>query len=263
MLKHQPVNSQAGRIYNSYIHRDKSWVAHFHRAYELIYVFSGCMEVILDGRSVLLQQGEYALALSNQAHQYRVVGRCHYWLGVFSADYVPEFHNLVKGMAGTSPSFRCPEAVQVLLEQQLLVTRPNEQPPDYFQVAPCLLLVCGEYLRSTHLVSRDNPAYTKMNKIADYIAANFRSKLTLQDVSIALGYDYYYVSRQFKKIFRVRFNDYVNDFRVSAAIQALRNTDSSITSIANDCGFQSIRSFNNIFLKKTGISPLRYRNQCR
>jgi len=263
VLKHQPVNSQAGRTYNAYIHRDKSWVAHFHKAYELIYVFSGCMEVILDGRSVLLHQGDYALALSNQVHQYKAVGQCHYWLGVFSSDFVPEFHALVKGKISTNLRFRCPDPVQTLLEQQLLISHPKEQPPDYFQTVPCLLLVCGEYLKNAHLVDRDNPSYEKMNEIADYIAANFRSKLTLQDVATALGYDYYYVSRLFRKIFRVSFNDYVNDFRVNAAIQALRNTDSPITTISNECGFQSIRSFNDIFHKKTGTSPARYRKHLR
>jgi len=259
MPKHQPINSQAGSIYNAYIYTDKSWVAHFHKAYELIYVFSGCMEVILDGRSVLLHQGEYALALSNQVHQYKVVRQCRYWLGVFSSDYVPEFHSLVKGKVSTTLSFRCPEPVQALLDQQLLVVHPKEEPIDYFQVVPYLLLVCGAYLRNAHLVDRDNRAYTKMNEIADYIAANFRSKLTLQDVATALGYDYYYVSRLFRNIFRVSFSDYVNDFRINAAIQALRNTESPITAVANECGFQSIRAFNSTFRKKTGASPVQYR----
>lgn len=260
---HQPANSQAGSTYNAYIHADKSWVPHFHKAYELIYVFSGCMEVVLDGRSALLHQGEYALALFNQVHQYKVVGQCSYWLGVFSSDLVQEFHALVKGKAASSISFRCSPSVQQLLDSALLVEHPKELPPDYFRVAPCLLLVCGEYLRSTHLVDRDNQAYSKMNDIADYIAANFRNKLTMRDVATALGYDYYYCSRLFKKIFRVSFNDYVNDFRFNAAVRALRNTDLPVTAIANECGFQSIRSFNNVFHKKTGISPNQYRKQLK
>lgn len=259
MTKHQPVNSQAGSIYNAYIHTDKSWVAHFHKAYEVIYIFSGCMEVILDNRSALLHQGEYALALSNQVHQYRAVGQCHYWLGVFSGDFVPEFDALVKGKTAGSIGFRCEEDVQRLLERTLLKEHPREQPVDFFQVAPSLLLLCSAYLQNTSLICRDNPSYEKMNDIADYIAANFRSKLTLQDVAAALGYDYYYVSRLFKSIFQVSFNDYVNDFRFNAAVQALRNTNLPVTVISNECGFQSIRAFNYVFHKKTGSSPSQYR----
>lgn len=122
-------------------------------------------------------------------------------------------------------------------------------------------MLYATYQQNTHLIDRDNPSYEKMNEIADYIAANFCRRLTLQDVATALGYDYYYASRLFKKVFLMSFNDYVNDFRFNTALQALRSTDSSITDIASECGFQSTRSFHSIFLKKTGTFPVQYRKQ--
>lgn len=262
MPKHQISNSQAARRYDARIFEDRSFQPHFHRHYELIYIFSGCMEVMIDSRRALLHTGDFALTLSNEVHQYNTVGNCKYWIGVFSADYVPEFHRVVQGKTGSTSSFRCESSILAYLQQYVL-TEWQEGVPDYFTLTPGLLLACGQYLRSTQLIDRDNQAYARMNDIADYINANFRSRLTLQDVATALGYDYYYTSRLFRRIFRVSFNDYLNDCRFTYAAQALRCSDGSITDIALDSGFQSIRSFNDVFQKKTGMSPAQYRKSCR
>ena len=55
------------------------------------------------------------------------------------------------------------------------------------------------------------------------------------------------------------FNDYVNTYRFNTASEMLITTDASITEIAYESGFQSIRSFNNTFKKLSGLSPSEYR----
>ena len=47
------------------------------------------------------------------------------------------------------------------------------------------------------------------------------------------------------------------------AQRKIMETDSSITNIANECGFSTITHFNRIFKKLTGISPLKYRNSTK
>ena len=47
------------------------------------------------------------------------------------------------------------------------------------------------------------------------------------------------------------------------AQRKIMETDSSITNIANECGFPTITHFNRIFKKITGISPLQYRNSAK
>ena len=76
-----------------------------------------------------------------------------------------------------------------------------------------------------------------MNKVADYIGTHFREKLTLRDVAQSLGYDYYYISRLFSQIFSMKFADYLNACRFSAAADALISTDAPITRIALESGF--------------------------
>ena len=61
----------------------------------------------------------------------------------------------------------------------------------------------------------------------------------------------------------MRFVDYLNACRCSAATDALRDTDHTITAIALDSGFQSVRTFNDVFLKSMGMSPAQYRKALR
>ena len=53
----------------------------------------------------------------------------------------------------------------------------------------------------------------------------------------------------------MHFSRYVNLYRVERATNLLMNTDMSITEIALSSGFQSIRSFNRVYLELTGLSP--------
>ena len=57
----------------------------------------------------------------------------------------------------------------------------------------------------------------------------------------------------------MKFNDYINSLRVSAASRYLSGTDKSITEISELVGFGTSRTFNRAFLKQFGKSPSEYR----
>lgn len=260
MFFHQIENSTGAYVYNSRIFRHAYWMPHFHKAYEVLYVFSGTVEITVDGKHSLLHAGDFALCLSNQVHNYATGENTRYWIGVFSGDYVPEFEKVIKNKVGVNYRFHCESSILEFLKQHIMLGERDPVPSICILVA-CLNLLCGEYLKNTDLIERDNSEYAMMNDICDYINNHYRNKLTLRDVAEALGYDYYYFSRLFRHIFGVRFIDYLNACRLNTALEALRSTDSSITSIALDSGFQSIRSFNDVFLKSMGMSPAQYRKK--
>lgn len=78
-------------------------------------------------------------------------------------------------------------------------------------------------------------------------------------MSERLGYNYYYLSKCFHKIFSMSFTDFLNSYRLDAALSMLTETDKDITDIALESGFQSIRSFNEFFKKNIGTTPAKYR----
>ena len=84
---------------------------------------------------------------------------------------------------------------------------------------------------------------------------------TLSDAVERVGMNYSYISRNFKKLVGMSFNDYVNLMRLNQACYLLKNTDRSITDCGYESGFRSIHTFNRNFKERYGISPQQYRKE--
>ena len=54
------------------------------------------------------------------------------------------------------------------------------------------------------------------------------------------------------------FSMYLNHIRVNKAIDLIQNTDLSMTEIAMNCGFETIRNFNRVFKEIMGCTPSEY-----
>ncbi|MBQ8345164.1 MAG: helix-turn-helix transcriptional regulator [Clostridia bacterium] len=88
-----------------------------------------------------------------------------------------------------------------------------------------------------------------------YMEKNFVSDITLRDVAKSLGYNYEYISREFNKILGISFKTMLNQYRCERARYLIETTDQSLTEVAEQSGFQSIRSFNRVFKQQLGILP--------
>ncbi|MEM9931804.1 MAG: AraC family transcriptional regulator, partial [Bacteroidota bacterium] len=101
-------------------------------------------------------------------------------------------------------------------------------------------------------------------KVLDYIEAKSAyqdSKLTLADVAQAIGTTSKQVSTVINQGFGMNFNDFVNDFRlreVKNRFQRGEQAHFTILAIALDCGFNSKTTFNRVFKRATGQTPLQY-----
>lgn len=259
MIFHQLQNSLTNHNYNARIYKQVKWQPHFHQNFEVIYIFHGRVKATIGGKNLVLQPGDFALSLANEVHQYESLGESLSWVGVFSGDYVPVFQKTVSGKSGDTSCFHCDDRTLEYLHANIL----TKDTPDFYRLSAGLNMICGAYLEQVTLFDHTHREHFLMNSAADYISQNFRKRLTLSDAAQALGYDYYYFSKAFHSLFGVGFNDYLNTFRFNAAAEALLTSNDSITEIALDSGFQSVRSFNEIFQKKAGMSPSQYRKSCR
>ena len=74
-----------------------------------------------------------------------------------------------------------------------------------------------------------------------------------------LGYSPYALSRVFSGTFHTNFNQYLNDLRLNLALNLLENSEESITELAMESGFASMRTFNRAFQERYRMSPREYR----
>ena len=101
------------------------------------------------------------------------------------------------------------------------------------------------------------------NALIQQLIAGIFSVLEIQESAVStseaterykkLLYDNF--SRFFKKISGMTFSMYLNHIRVNKAIDLIRSRNMSMTDIAMNCGFETIRNFNRVFKQITGYSP--------
>lgn len=98
---------------------------------------------------------------------------------------------------------------------------------------------------------------------AAYINMNFRSQLTLRDVADHTGFSVHYLSRLFKRRTGKGFLEYLGEVRLQNAVAELTSSKESILKIALGSGFSNAASFNKVFQKRFGMTPVKYRAQNR
>ena len=92
-----------------------------------------------------------------------------------------------------------------------------------------------------------------------YLSAHFREDLSLTKMAEDLGYSPSSLSRVFSSTFHSNFNRYLNSIRIDYASDLLRYTDLDITTISENCGFESQRTFNRAFSDLYHMTPRDFR----
>lgn len=263
MLVHQSECS-VSNTYHAVQYQSRRFGMHFHRGYEIIHAVKGSVELTVDGVAQKLQEGAFALILSNQIHAVRTEKASHMWICGFSTDFLPDFHKKVQNQIGDTCVFSCDRQILQYLQKEIFPYEDHlGDVLDRYKLKGSLYLLCAAYLDSVSLTKRDRSQLDLMNTIYDYIEMNYDRKLGLQDVATELGYDYSYFSRLFRKIFLVPFPEFLNNYRCSAAVELIRNSELSLTVIAKQSGFQSIRTFNSVFVRHMGMTPSQYIKQLK
>ena len=92
-----------------------------------------------------------------------------------------------------------------------------------------------------------------------YIHEHYAEGVSIREFCNALNINAAYLGYLFKKETGTYFNNYLNDFRMEKAKELLLSTGERINDIALRTGYTTASHFITIFKKKTGLSPLKYR----
>ncbi len=96
-----------------------------------------------------------------------------------------------------------------------------------------------------------------VNEITLHVGQDFSAKQMAQRFDMSESS----FSRFFRRATGNTFTDFVNGIRISKACHLLVESDSYVTSICYEVGFNNLANFNRRFLQLKGISPKEYRRQ--
>ena len=117
----------------------------------------------------------------------------------------------------------------------------------------CLLRMCPE------APERDTPDMERLKMVLQRIEQDYAQPLTVQDMADFCGCSGSHFMRWFKQMTGTSFLTYLNERRLAAAAEKLRETDDKFLIIAENAGFANLSNFNRQFKKRYGVTPRGYR----
>ncbi|MFM7363277.1 MAG: response regulator [Cuspidothrix sp.] len=105
------------------------------------------------------------------------------------------------------------------------------------------------------------PNLPHLQKIFDYIEANYHKGITLSDVAGEVGYSQAYLTNQVAKQTGKPINVWIVKRRMIAARSLLENTNQTVEEIAGSLGYQNSCHFSRQFRQHHGLSPANWRKK--
>ncbi len=121
-----------------------------------------------------------------------------------------------------------------------------------------------EIMRNSWNPERKESLKNKMkdlNKIREYIDANFAQEISLDNLSQIFFINKFYLTRLFKERYGVTINKYQTQVRITNAKKLLRFTDLSIEQISDKCGYNDANFFIRVFKNSEGMTPGKFRQK--
>ena len=234
------------------INRDMDYPAHLHHCFECICVTDGEMLIAVGSREYRLAKGDAVMVFPNQIHSLKTPEYSENVLCIFSPELVSAYSSGLSGFLPESNSFS-PDRFYV----DKLIGIGNH--PDKTALKGLLYSLCAEFDRGAKYKKAPGAPETLLGTIFGFIDKNYDSDCSLDALSRFSGYGYTYLSAYFRKTVGMTYNDYVTSFRLSKVCYLLENSDLTVLSISNECGFGSLRSLNRNFRAKLGMTPEEYR----
>lgn len=220
---------------------------HFHRAYELIYIKDGQLELTIDQKDYQLRKNDMAFVFHNQMHEFKTLEQSVITVILFSPEMVGDFYTNYKHFI--------PDSNILSLKQEPDLSKLDT----LYGRKSFLYSICDELIKNTTFSEIKRSPQTKvLYKILLYVEQNYMKECTLKEVAKHLQYDYSYISKLFAQRMNLTFTEYLNQYRISQACYMLKNKNQSISEVAGYCGYNNLRTFHRNFRQITGKSPSLY-----
>ncbi|CAH0118137.1 HTH-type transcriptional activator RhaR [Paenibacillus sp. CECT 9249] len=254
---------------------------HYHDAYEILYIISGELYYFIGDRTYQVVGGVLLLINMNDIH--KLINSNGSMYERVTLQFKKEF---LEGFLAAGEAFdpcSCfqsgSSAIKLRAQEQgfveglfhkMIAEHTNQSPQSdlYLKLLLIeLLIFIGRKQHSGHrgLYIESNRTHKQISRIVNYINHHYAKRLTLDDISKNFYMSPSHVSRTFKDSTGFTFIEYVNNVRVKEACTLLKDSNLTVSEIAERVGFDNLTHFGRIFKGTTGSSPLKYRklNQCR
>ena len=230
---------------------------HYHSDFEILYIVKGKAKMQIDG-NIFHAQSESLIIINPYEVHYGEISSENFEyfcidfnIGLLSLPYEAEILAEEKKFS----NHLIKKELKPYIEN--IFSSYETEPPGWRLSAVGNLMILFSFLEQ-HLIS-SVPSRKKefSKKVINYINENYSGNITSGTIAEALSYNQSYFCRTFKKLFGLKFNEYLNIYRIKIAKELLKAE--SVSNAASMSGFSSISYFSVVFKKITGITPMQYK----
>ena len=234
-------------------YRNLKNISHWHFDHEIAVCESGEALISLDQETYKLRKGQCIYLRGQSVHSILSAPGTTLYVSLFSDDLI---RRITDNYCLAHPVFTDNFRVLETLERIRAAGFKKERFYDEISNALIQQLIAGifsvlEIQESAVSTSEATERYKKLLYDIDEHAEDYSFSRAVEYMNMSEAY----FSRFFKKISGMTFSMYLNHIRVNKAIDLIRSRNMSMTDIAMNCGFETIRNFNRVFKQITGYSP--------
>lgn len=253
---------------------------HRHKYIEINYVAEGKLCANIDGREILMKQGDLCIMDKDVQHSSKALSKDDW---IFNLIMTEEFFDtvfmyllsddnyissyIVNSLYSESRQKHyllfClkPERFVANLVEQIICEYYSEESRNNGKIISCLVILFTELSRmvtddSTENIARKISGVSK--KLFEYLEQHYRDA-TLQTAADYLHFHPNYLCSLLKKETGKTFKEYVTDVRMLKATELLLTSDWKVREIAQEVGYATENYFYHQFKQKFQMSPREFR----
>ena len=238
-----------------------NYYAHFHEEIEVVYVVSGNTVLTIDTVSYPLSEGDIFIVMPGEIHSFLSDSSNFLYVMKIYTDhnflfckidgkitknhsYYKIFKDIISNIALEDSerkegyTYAVNMNVNNLILQIIRTLNPEKISPQHRDIG--------------------QRKHDFLKNVNDYLNQHYQEQILLDDISKQLKYSKYYFSHLFKEITNQSFVEFLTVFRLKKSLIHLMS-GSTVTQVALDCGFNSLRSYNRCFKKYYNTTPLKYK----
>lgn len=256
-------------FYSSKKAKSNQFKNHHHTEVELGLILKGHGEYVLNEKTMPAREGDLFVVRSNEPHCIPTIKSANlvafnihlssYYLWNVCSDYIPA--NKIQALINSDIpiSNKLSDSKILLSFKKIASLFDSETEFSVFEIR-------SEVLRAVKMIASLIDAETKkdipspenlknIQKSIDFIKQNYHKHILLEDIAKSAAMSRSYFSSIFKAVTGMSPYNYLMTTRIEHATELLKDKNKSVMSIALECGFTSLSSFNKAFKQLVGATP--------
>ena len=249
-----------------------SFSFHAHAVYEVYFIENGELEVCFGDTVLTLRKHNILIISPGTVHR---VKQCSEDLKRFNLRFLLNTEAIFRApyfLYEQTDTIRC--EIFSTIEKIYLHMPYLDQPWESFRIknyfsmilsyiVEALLPAQANHSRKNTFRANNKSKIDQRIQIDLFFSENYSRAITVDDLAEELHYSKTHVNRLLKRDWGMTFSETLDQTRLQAAKQYLRESHEPIHRIAELCGYSTLRGFEMFFKKHMGVLPKEYRKETR